>query len=419
MPPQKKVLRRIAIASATLLSVSALAHTAWTLAAESAWNRRIEELREFARPEAERRARRSVRVEEIWRRIEDITGRIPLDEVTDVWELQGDLGIPTEPPDRELLEARRAWIADVAAPLEEWRMLSRSEEFRRLLNSDQPMAPPFQSMMDRINWVNLLSWQALLEAHDSEKRNRARHTLASALDLCAAYDGGSSLDRAIHLGNAGIVLVHVRNLLAQDMLDPVRLRAELEPRLARSSSTRHLDTVLERDVFLLCERFETTFETPFTLEEGGWLTRAGTIHRGLDVLADVDEAAALTYFTPTEYVARHEGRLCSSSGFDEEPLFVGWTHQLLKSTCRAASQHALARVALALEAYRALRGSLPASLDELASLFEERVPCDPLTEEAFPYQLEGNRARLGPSTWTRIESVDWNSAVQRSLAWEF
>ncbi len=413
MPPRKKLFGRIALASAALLGASALGRAAWTYALERKWERRLEELRAFAEPARARRAARSPEIVELGTRLAAIGVR--LRELHPDFDEGEPAALPAEFPGKDGVASQRELLESLAGPLAEWKALARSPEFAHALADGGGVAPPGRTLLVLRGWIDLVCWQAYLEALNSSEG--AIETLATALDLAQAFDGGTMIDGCIRFAGAGIVLDACRRMLHQQLLDPVRLRESMEARFERITRSDRLSGVVENEILL----FYDHLPEDAGIEDVGsvlsysstylFFERARQVQEALCFFDRVEELPALAVLEPSEHfaLAREE----------HESIYGASLRALLDFRDYFASQAALARVALAIEAHRAERGALAASLDELAWAFPSGVPVDPLTEEPFSYACDGSRARLGPSAWVERDPVEWSVALERLLAWEF
>jgi hypothetical protein len=80
----------------------------------------------------------------------------------------------------------------------------------------------------------LFGWRAGLLALERGSSAPAAEALASGLDFLQAFDDGSMAARSVRLLGVESIVEGARRLLETPGLDPIRLQAALEPRLARA-----------------------------------------------------------------------------------------------------------------------------------------------------------------------------------------
>jgi hypothetical protein len=409
---------RIGLALVGLILVAAVVQRARGCCAERTWETRLGELRALAAPGTARRAARDTTAKEAWARFVEIEERIgtsaPQPLGKDYRPFEADALTP------ELVSTRRGELVPMRDALSDWLALVADERFQRHLNEGVSLAVKSPKLILMRDWAHALTWLAYFETLEPQAGAAPAETLASMLDLGATADDGTILGRATANVVVHQALQAARELLRATSIDPVELREALDPKLARTNA-RARETIENELAYMIELVTEQALDAEATGGGGTqWFELQPADDEGVRYFDGVEEALDLAELSPPEFFAAMRKRPDRTAPAIEAS-FMRTMRSALSSVESARSVRDLARVALAIEAFRSREGRLPDDLDELARLFPDGVPIDPASEEAFAYSVAGANATLGPAAFAELDGRDLERRVliQRLLAWDF
>jgi|GEM_PF-4015002 len=88
----------------------------------------------------------------------------------------------------------------------------------------------------------------------------------------------------------------------------------------------------------------------------------------------------------------------------------------LERVADADARHQLARIALAAAKFRAEKGTLPATLAELAPTYLEKIPSDPITQRPFKFENKKDRIVIASSQSLKEGRTTW---LQSQMYYEY
>lgn len=287
-----------------------------------------------------------------------------------------------------------AFLAAQGNAIQEWKKLVTRIDTRDCLDSGCYFTSNPISFLEIRSFANMLAWQSFQGAN--AKGANAEGILASILDLARLNDDGTTTGLMSRWAIESIAERTARSLIACGRLDAKALRQEFESRVSWREEDL-LTRALWNELVSECEdvrpRVKGAAWLLGPLEFRDSLAEMERIRGCLDLL-DKPVIDAASWTTP-------DGQAILRARYFE--------------SCRF-----LTRIGLAVAEFKADTGRFPSRIEEVAALFQDGMPVDPLTGDVAIYEKAGDEVRLGPCHIAFLnDQKDWNELVEMRLAWVF
>jgi hypothetical protein len=258
---------------------------------------------------------------------------------------------------------------------------------------------------------------------------RRLDAIACEAAIAGRLDAVTIIDRMVAMAAAGAAISDVRREVAAGRIDPAAARARLDP-LLRRPWLPTIRTGLRCERVVLIRAYAITLDGTFpgprrpwyrNIVPKAWGGSAGDewYHAGM-AAEIVEECGRLdrAFKVPLAPLAvYHPAVIAELKGASNLAATHVMTYdRLIPAAARMESAQNLARVALAVAELHATTGAWPASLDDVAPMFPDGVPRDPLTGEAFVYVRTKSGATIAAPPG---EALAVSPIYSGHLSWEF